>query len=212
MSMKTVYMCDHCGAECDGDQYASIGRWDEPKTITFGKTIHGCTKEHLGLALAKAFGIGVDGRCAGIITAKDLEISSRDKLIEEARQAHAMLESQIQHLNRSLDEQSKLIGTDRAESTRAILENGRLQSKMRYLEQQLAAANAPSITDTTKPTKPAQAIDNCDAYIEARMDYRRVAGGTFAEMHTFWDDNVDDFRHGERLVGANGDIVESMDQ
>lgn len=132
MSQKVVTTCDHCSKECDGDQYASIGRWEEPKAITFGKTIHGCTKEHLGFALAKAFGIGVDGQCAVIIHEKGLEISDRDKRIEEARQAHAMLERDA---------------NEKQASAHAYIVS---------LEKQLAAANAnlTSITEQTKPTKP----------------------------------------------------------
>ena len=75
MSSEVIYKCDHCGAKCPGDEYASIGRWDEPGTIIFGKTVHGCSKEHLGIALAKMFGIGINGETDELLNRKRRELT-----------------------------------------------------------------------------------------------------------------------------------------
>ena len=75
MSSKVMYTCDHCGAKCKGDEYASTGRWDEPGIIVFGKTVHGCSREHLGIALAKMFGIGVNGEADELLNRKQRELT-----------------------------------------------------------------------------------------------------------------------------------------
>jgi hypothetical protein len=71
MSSKTVYLCDHCGAECSGDQYASIGQWNEP--------VHGYSKERLGFALAKVFGISLDGKAIARITELEQQLAGEIK-------------------------------------------------------------------------------------------------------------------------------------
>lgn len=366
MSIKRLISCDYCGTSVP-DTYEGHFRACFVLAAT-EPDIDACSREHLGFAIAKAFGIPIDGNlglrleektreCMAAVSKSDgrgEDIRRMQQEIDERSNAERELEKQIVALNRALDEKSKLVGTDRMEATAAILENGRLQSRiaeltapvvvdgktpgqvahegfheewakpkkfredtpfpqqslevrknweaaaaavirafgpqsaadtyqssyaelayeawqnlpatpketklwgmlkgaernewraivgpvvervraetnewaaaegLRRVQEKLTydddpsgyfrgiiAAEIASITDTTKPTKPSQAIDNCEAYIEARMEYRRIKGGTFAEMHTFWRDNVDDFRRDERLIAANGDIIESMDQ
>ena len=75
MSIETIYKCDHCGTRCSGDERATIAEWKEPTTITFGKAVHGCSKEHLGIALAKMFGIGVNGEADELLNRKQRELT-----------------------------------------------------------------------------------------------------------------------------------------
>ena len=75
MSIETIYKCDHCGTRCSGDERATIAEWKEPTTITFGKAVHGCSKEHLGIALAKMFGIGVNGKADELLNRKQRELT-----------------------------------------------------------------------------------------------------------------------------------------
>lgn len=75
MSCEVMYTCDHCNTHCSGEQYASIGRWDESGIIALGKTVHGCSKEHLGIALAKMFGIGINGETDELLNRKRRELT-----------------------------------------------------------------------------------------------------------------------------------------
>lgn len=144
--IRQIRTCDHCGAETKNKFTITLcPPFARNDAQCHNDEVDGCSYEHTVLAMAKILGIGVDGRCAGIITAKDLEISrllgvagSHLESLNVAGLRIADLEKQINHLNRSLDEKSKLISAD---ATRAVLENERLQSRMYNLKKQLAAAN-----------------------------------------------------------------------
>jgi hypothetical protein len=59
MSCQIVYKCDHCGAKVS----PYINEQWRASFLTVGANIddvHACSKEHLGLALAKTFGIDVN--------------------------------------------------------------------------------------------------------------------------------------------------------
>ena len=65
MSEKTVITCDHCGIPVENTTKSRFtampvnAAYDMP-------TIDGCSKEHLGLALAKAFGLPIDTKAADL--------------------------------------------------------------------------------------------------------------------------------------------------
>jgi len=65
MSAKTVITCDHCGIPVENTTKSRFtampvnAAYDMP-------TIDGCSKEHLGLALAKAFGLPIDAKAADL--------------------------------------------------------------------------------------------------------------------------------------------------
>ncbi len=67
MSMATTYTCDYCGGTCTGNVYASLwGDGDETKAYKHER-LDGCTKDHLGFAVAKAFEIPIDGNMSARI-------------------------------------------------------------------------------------------------------------------------------------------------
>jgi hypothetical protein len=111
--LRQVITCDHCGKEVpntyDGNYALTLcnaagGNGDRDY-------LHGCSKEHLGFAVAKAFGIPIDGDWAhtvGALTKKLQEASAhRDNLardaderltqLQEARKQIETLKQQLAH-------------------------------------------------------------------------------------------------------------------
>lgn len=84
MSMTTTYACDHCGAPCNGNVYASLwGDGDETKAYKHTR-LDGCSQEHLGLVVAKSFGIGIDGKATELLIEKNNKLASlQGELLEE---------------------------------------------------------------------------------------------------------------------------------
>jgi hypothetical protein len=67
---QVITTCDHCGAELRN----YIGSLWRASLLTIGANmddVHGCSKEHLGFALAKAFGIPIDTNTLTLVTQKN---------------------------------------------------------------------------------------------------------------------------------------------
>lgn len=96
MSAKTIYTCDYCGAACSGNVYVSL--WDEGVEATAYKNtrLDGCSKEHLGIVVAKTFGIYAN---APANQCTDAERKQFEITIEQQKGRIAELEKQIATLN-----------------------------------------------------------------------------------------------------------------
>ena len=66
MSEKTVITCDHCGIPVENTTKSRFPRVAYVNEAYDMQTIDGCSKEHLGLALAKAFGLPIDTKAADL--------------------------------------------------------------------------------------------------------------------------------------------------
>ena len=96
MSRTSTYACDDCVAKLSpfiGEQWAA-------SFLTVGPnmpSIHGCSKEHLGFALAKAFGIPIDGNLAAKLEAvsahRDSLANDADQRLTQLQQARATIEA-----------------------------------------------------------------------------------------------------------------------
>ena len=95
MSEKTVITCDHCGIPVENTTKSRFtampvnAAYDMP-------TIDGCSKEHLGLALAKAFGLPIDAKAADLFVEHAKSEARRVFLETEAKR----LEARIAELER----------------------------------------------------------------------------------------------------------------
>lgn len=144
--------CDHCGTECSGDQYASIGRWDEPKTSTFGKTIHGCSNEHLGIALAKMFGIGISGEANELLDRKQRELT---RLID----ANNVLSIDRDNMRARVAEHEARTHT--FDTLKVELQ--RVQARERALEKRIADLTTPETADGKTPGPLARVSAECNS-------------------------------------------------
>jgi hypothetical protein len=111
--IKTIYTCDHCGKDVPNDYHKNYALMFCNAASGNGDSdyLHGCSREHLGFAVAKAFGIPIDGNWAhtvGALTKKLQEASAhRDNLardaderltqLQEARKQIAGLQEQLAH-------------------------------------------------------------------------------------------------------------------
>jgi hypothetical protein len=95
MSEKTVITCDHCGKEihnnCD-ERFSHMGC----NAASAMGTIDACSREHLGLALAKAFGLPIDAKPADLFVEHAKSGARRVFLETEAKR----LEARIAELER----------------------------------------------------------------------------------------------------------------
>lgn len=161
MSTKYVYICDHCGAECtDKFEFSIFGQWARRDAQYIPDNVHGCTREHTVLAIAKILGIGIDG-------------SARD-LIEEQRVELKNLRYKVQKLENANDVNLAHIAA--FESRRNVIADELLESLQRVRRRALdfarphgmdecAVVDVDTITNTIdaeiasltgpkKPTKP----------------------------------------------------------
>ena len=135
MSEKTVITCDHCGIPVENTTKSRFtampvnAAYDMP-------TIDGCSKEHLGLALAKAFGLPIDAKAADLFVEHAKSEARRVFLETEAKRLEARIGEIEQMAARiaELEQQKALLGN--------ALQGGA------YKEWDAA------ITLPTKPTKP----------------------------------------------------------
>ena len=65
MSAKTVITCDHCGKEIHNNCDERFSHMGCNAAFAMG-TIDACSREHLGLALAKAFGLPIAAKAADL--------------------------------------------------------------------------------------------------------------------------------------------------
>lgn len=185
MSTIQSYMCDHCGKQCTREfGFSLFGEWARKGATYCPDDVHGCSREHTILAVVKILGFTV-GRPAELLLG---------------------LEKDLAHYKASFLAKSERCDSAEKALNESAFEHGKAIARIAELEDELA-----SLTGPKKPTKPAEAINGCEAYLEARMDYRRVAGGTAAEMEAFWRANRSSFHRDERMVMANGDIVRDME-
>lgn len=134
--ITTKVTCDHCGAELQN----YIGKLWKASFLTIGKDdiddIHACTKEHLGLAIAKTFGIPTDSTAATLIAEADERTANAWKNLEENINARNTAEVRITELE-----------TEPA--------NVKMQKMLTREIQPMSRHESASITDPSKPTKPA---------------------------------------------------------
>ena len=106
MSEKTVITCDHCGIPVENTTKSRFtampvnAAYDMP-------TIDGCSKEHLGLALAKAFGLPIDAKAAGLFVEHAKSEARRVFLETEAKRLEArrvFLETEAKRLEARIAE------------------------------------------------------------------------------------------------------------
>jgi Cu/Zn superoxide dismutase len=92
MSQEITYTCDHCGAQCSGNLYVSVwGDGSEERAYKHTR-LDGCTREHLGLVVAKAFGMPTN---APANSCTDAERTQYETTIELQRKRIAELEHEI---------------------------------------------------------------------------------------------------------------------
>ncbi len=233
--LKQVATCDHCNAEIQGEPFyvTRLGA-----AYSSESQIHACSLAHLGLAVAKVFGVPIDVNLVELVKESNYRLTGwqecladLEKALSEGAVEHgkaisriAALEAEREELlNQCINANALPLGQVAYEAwkshpnaARAGEDRGREypawegliaseQGEWATIERAVIAG----LTGPKKPTKPA--IDDCEAYIEARMDYRRVVGGTADEMGKWWTNNRASFRHDERMVMANGDIVRDVE-
>jgi TolA-binding protein len=160
MSYKAVYTCDHCGA--DVSQY--VGEQWAAHIFTVGPNmpnLHGCSKEHLGFALAKAFGfpanlisaMGQLDEARQSHAARESEANKRIASLEASEKAVCVaavqLEDEIQYINRRLSSLEKQL----ADETRKTLEKVQIELIAGRFGNALDIVDV-SLTGPKKPTKP----------------------------------------------------------
>ena len=181
MSCEIKYKCDHCG----DDVSPYIGKQWRASMLTVGPSmddIHACSKEHLGFAVANAFGVPIDANAAAIALTRNVLHSSNEAKASRIAELEAHAATLTGLANQYKADRDSLEETCRMYSARVIeLEKQRdeflsrpdavevlrlLRSKGGALDfdgetgmQMLAMIEdaIASITDTTKPTKPARA-------------------------------------------------------
>ena len=163
MSTKYVYVCDHCGATCtDKFKFSLFGKWARKDAQFIPDNVHGCTRDHTILAVAKILGIGVDGKATGLLAEKDARIAELERACiakdartheemlvrQSAQQDAAALREHIAALEARLDAAEVLQRVrDRIDSN---YEGKTCDSILGYLDHEIA-----NLTGPKKPTKPA---------------------------------------------------------
>jgi hypothetical protein len=160
------------------------------------------------------------------ITVLEKELLITNNIYTDEREERGMYEARCAELEKRLAEATKVpvVERVRAEITGitdpqrptkpadiAIPLSADIVVKIKSAIDEASRCGNYSLTIDNKPVKNIHAIGEHEAYIEARMDYRRVLGGTAAEMGAWWDAHRASFRHDERMVVANGDIVQDME-
>lgn len=89
MSCETIYKCDYCNANVS----PYVGKQWRATLFTVGPSmddIHACSKEHMGVALAKAFGIGIDSKCLELLANATAEIIN-----EKGKRSEAEIDARL---------------------------------------------------------------------------------------------------------------------
>lgn len=164
---KTIITCDHCGAPCRGNVYASL--WDEgDETKAYSHTrLDGCSREHLGVVLAKAFGIPIDGNLATLLN--DLRILRAEYDEQHRKLTSARAEAKALHEQLALAASEKPMAFGGAETLRRVRERlaaapgEACEYYAEIIDDELAKLPAaPSLTAPIKPTKPVAGVcDEC---------------------------------------------------
>jgi hypothetical protein len=124
MSTKTVCNCDHCGTEIPFTSNKVFAMMGTDAAYSVGH-VHGCSKEHLGFAVAKTFGIPIDGDLAGKVDELKAHSNRVGRMLETsqkelvAAQSHKMTaqssldtaKDRIQRMEQDLGEKAAQIAT-----------------------------------------------------------------------------------------------------
>jgi hypothetical protein len=119
--IKTIYTCDHCGKDVPNtynDRFHAVFMYASKKP-----NVDACCEEHLGFAVAKAFGIPIDGNQA--------------MLLDEYRASNAALTKSVEQLRAEWNELHGHYTAAKAE--------------IRSLQEQLAHTPPPPNTDGKTP-------------------------------------------------------------
>ena len=151
--------CDHCGNEVPS-VYDKRFTFMATNAVAEMGTIDACSKEHLGIALAKMFGIGINGEATELLDRKQREltrlIDANNCLIgdrDNMRARVAELESRIPA--------EEVSGAERAQYDQTI----KLQQKrIADLERRLAELTTPLTVDGKTPRQ-----GDYEAYSAARL-------------------------------------------
>jgi hypothetical protein len=198
MSTKYVYICDHCGAECtDKFEFSLFGRWARKDAQYIPDNVHGCTREHTVLAVAKILGIGVDGKAVELLAAKDARIAELTKQRDEEHGLAQLRAIEIDTWKKELAEARERINEleSRPDATEVlqkvrdrIYDDGyRIyeddSNAMSVIDTACAMIDAEfaSLTGPKKPTKPvinvevrgnidAEALQKLQAYIRDEIE------------------------------------------
>jgi hypothetical protein len=179
MSYRQIYTCDHCEKESNGAIYASIwGESDGEKGYTHTR-IDGCSKEHLSLAVAKALGIGIDGKAVELLAAKDLQIAELTKQRDTEHGLAQLRAIEIDTWKKELTEARERIAElesrlDAAEVLQMARERIVLEDDPTGYFRGILDAVEASLTGPKKPTKPlvcpiCHTIENHPVYIIETM-------------------------------------------
>jgi hypothetical protein len=106
---KTIITCDHCGKKVPNDYHknyalmfcnAASGNGDRDY-------LHACSREHLGFAVAKTFGIPIDGNLIAKLEAvsahRDSLASDADERLTQLQEARKQIETLKQQLMHAID-------------------------------------------------------------------------------------------------------------
>ncbi len=106
---KTIYTCDHCGAECGHDEYATL--WGElrSKGATYvNQSIHACNREHAVLALAKILALPLDVDLAEKLARETAEVKRLQGVVRSQNAEIARLHAECERLDKEATYQRKL--------------------------------------------------------------------------------------------------------
>lgn len=167
MSTKYIYVCDHCGAECtDKFEFSLFGKWARKDAQGIPDNVHGCTRDHTILAIAKILGIGVDGSTRELLEALRSELKNTQFKLHKFEDANKVNLAQIDMWKKELREARERIAElesrpDTAEVLQRVREQIRslhafTKDDQRMKENATNAIDAElaSLTGPKKPTKP----------------------------------------------------------
>jgi hypothetical protein len=165
VSTKYVYICDHCGAECtDKFEFSLFGDWRRGNTIP--DNVHGCTRDHTILAVAKIVGIGADGKAVELLTLANKRIAALvdevAKLTKQRDEEHGLAQLraiEIDTWKKELGEARERIAELESRPDAAeVLQ--RVRDKLAHEDDPsghfrgILDAEIDSLTGPKKPTKP----------------------------------------------------------
>jgi hypothetical protein len=171
MSTQTKYVCDHCGAECtDKFEFSLFGKWARKDAQYIPDNVHGCTREHTILAVAKILGIGVDGSARELLEALRSELKNTQFKLQKFEDANKVNLAQIDTLKKELGEARERISElesrpDAAEVLRRVRRHALDFARPHGIDEcsvvdvdtitSAIADELASLTGPKKPTKPA---------------------------------------------------------
>jgi hypothetical protein len=150
MSRTTMYKCDHCENALTG----FIGEMWQASILTIGPNmpdVHACSKEHLSLALAKAFGIDVNWKMVDEIERAKASWMTTQGALDAAKDRLQQTEADLASKRSRIAElETTIVNRDRAYS---MLEGSHAATRdeRNALEKRLAEATAVPTVDGKTP-------------------------------------------------------------